>query len=201
MPVWWFPHYVYRQTKLTVDKNPVKTFQGKLLKKELMGVKEKKKPEQNNFSSETISTRDYSIILRLFSPLKSSTHGLYWTNHEPPLNGFDLVSLICISFDMPFLCSKMSVLSKSSWIGPGVSSWLQHLSKKVNNDKSLASGVFPVVILHVFFLWLNRLQVKMHLTRTNVKRKPLTVSLITLQIIADCQLFSQESSKISVWKI
>lgn len=38
--------------------------------------------------------------------------------NEQHLSGFDLVSLICISFNMPFFCSKMSVLIKSSWNKP-----------------------------------------------------------------------------------
>lgn len=35
--------------------------------------------------------------------------------NEQHLSGFDLVSLICISFNMPFFCSKMSALINSSW--------------------------------------------------------------------------------------
>lgn len=38
--------------------------------------------------------------------------------NEQHLSGFDLVSLICISFNMPFFCSKMSALIKSSWNKP-----------------------------------------------------------------------------------
>lgn len=35
--------------------------------------------------------------------------------NEQHLSGFDLVSLICISFNMPFFSSKMSALINSSW--------------------------------------------------------------------------------------
>lgn len=38
--------------------------------------------------------------------------------NEQHLSGFDLVSLICIFFNMSFFCSKMSALIKSSWSEP-----------------------------------------------------------------------------------
>lgn len=46
--------------------------------------------------------------------------------NEQHLSGFDLGSLICISFNMPFFCSKMSVLINSSWNKP-----VCHHSRKI----------------------------------------------------------------------
>lgn len=82
---WWLPHYICRQTKLTQGTNPVKTFGWREEKKE--ALKRRMNGGKKKSSSETISTRDHSIIWRLFSPLKSSTHGLYcagaeWTTLE-----------------------------------------------------------------------------------------------------------------------
>lgn len=112
--------------------------------------------------------------------------------HEQHSSGFDLVSLICISFNMPFFCSKMSVLINSSWnrpvcITPVQQNSLRRFFPGGKNEGILVWGVSRAVTrdimqipYSVMFLCVNPLELRMHHSRR-----------------LDSQLFPQETSQIS----